>query len=1167
MEKVMVQVPSRNLVLLGFAALLLFTPTAYPQSDYGSIVGFVHDPSGGVIPKAHVALRNEATATETGTETNDSGYYVAANLPPGTYTVAVEATGFMKFSGSNNKLDPNSTLSVNAALTLGAMTETVEVVASAAALQTESATVQRLVTRSQLDTLELSGRNPLFMASLQPGIRSTSTLGDTNFTSGLGGYVINGSRPGDTLVSFDGAPAIRTRGNDNTIGAADQDSTEEMQILTANYAAEYGRSAGGQIRFITKSGGRDFHGAAYEYVRNSAVNANTWGRNQSATTNFPSPFRFNQFGFSVGGPAYIPGKFNRNRNKWFFFVGEEWVRQRLTNTQTQTVPTALMRQGNFSELLGSNIFYSKAMVVYNPSTCATAGTASCVPFPGNVIPASVLSHNGIAILSAYPTPTPGYSVGTQNWIAQGPDPTNQRKDTWSSDFVPNTKDRIQFRRQTLDYVENNPFAQGSPYVPLTTHRTNENNTVSWIRIISPTVVNEARATVTLGNAYSLVNPSDPGFHRDSYGINFPYIMPDGKDMPNKIPTITVPNFYGLNGGPYPAYSTGPIYTAADTLTKVWGKHTFKAGFYFERSGENDNDQINVNSVPGGASNQNGTFLFTDARTGLGATAGVGIANLALGLADSYTEIGQRAYTIFRGQTYEWFVQDSWKVNRKLHLDYGVRDTITVPWSALWGNQIFFDPEFYNPAQAVQVDPKTGNVIGTIANRYNGMVIPGSGWPSIAVGHGVTAAATSQYNSLFHNLPNSYINTTYQFQPRLGIAYQLNDTTVIRTGAGRFLTRTGLYDNIFPGANSPFQPVVTVANVSVDNPGASLGNAANAEQAPLSVTTKARNLQPPEAWTWNFTVQRQFLWKSVLEIGYVGRRGLHLPVVSDINQVTAGALQSNPGINVNALRPYKGFASILMLQSKVNSIYNGLQITWNRRFASGSSFGVSYTLSKSMDGGSNYSNIVPDTYNTSNLWGPSEFDTRHMVVINYIYSLPLFKNRSTAAAKVLGGWRISGVAQFQTGSPCGVGSGNDYAGVGGLGSFGCGNAGQYWVRNGTPQILGQFASATTSPNQYFSVKNADGSAIFTTPSAGTFNLQPGVRDAIYGPGFQDWNLGLFKKFVLNDRTGFELRVESFDFINHPNWGGVSYNPTSSTFGKVTSKTSLSRSMQLSLRWYF
>ncbi len=331
-------------------------------------------------------------------------------------------------------------------------------------------------------------------------------------------------------------------------------------------------------------------------------------------------------------------------------------------------------------------------------------------------------------------------------------------------------------------------------------------------MISPTLINEARGTFSLDDVYIPVNTAAPGFNAaTAFGINYPYLLPQGKDIPSKIPTVILPNFYGLAGGPYPSHSTGPIYTAADSLTKVWRGHTFKAGFYFERSGENDGDQINVNTVPGGSSNQNGTFQFTDARTGLGATAGVGIANLALGLADSYTEIGQRAYTIYRGYLYEWFAQDSWKVSQKLHIDYGVRQTITVPYKALWGNQVFFDPEFYNASQAVQVDPKTGNVIAGTGNLYNGMVIPGSGWPSDAVGHGIVQAATSTYNGLFHGLPDYFQNVQAQFQPRLGIAYAFNDKTVLRAGAGRFLTHFGLSttsspERILPSSRSSPWPM-------------------------------------------------------------------------------------------------------------------------------------------------------------------------------------------------------------------------------------------------------------------------------------------------------------------------------------------------------------------------
>ena len=1146
------------------AILFLLAAVAFAQSDNGTITGFAKDPSGAVIPKAKVTLKNEATGVTQRATTNDDGYFVFNSIPAGLYTISVEAAGFKKFDSVHNKLDANAIMELNAALTVGAATETVEVVASASALQTESSAVEKTVTRGQIDGLELNGRDPLFMASLQPGMRSGSTMGDFSFSLTNGGYSVNGARSQETTITFDGAPAVRTRANGTGIAVADVDSTEEMQVLTSDYAAEYGRAAGGQIRIVTKGGGSTFHGGAYEYFRNSDMNANTWSRNQSTFTNFASPFRYNQFGFNVGGPIFYPGHFNRARDKWFFFVGEEWVRYRNVQTQTQEVPTALMHQGNFSELLQPNIFYSTPKIIYDPSTCPSVGAASCTPFPNNIIPTARQSKNGMGILSLYPLPN-GLVNSNQNWIAQASQPINQRKETINSDILPTSKDRIQFRRTNLAYYELDPFDQGTNLTPKAFNRPNQVNSIAWTRTLSPTMLNEARFTLSVDDVEIPVITTAPGFNRQTYGINYPYLFPQGKDLVNKVPSVIMPTFYSFSAGPYPSHSSGPIYTLADTVTKVHGKHQFKFGFQWERSGENDGDQINVSSVPGGANNQNGQFGFSDARSGLGATAGLGMANLALGLADSYTEIGQRAETDYRGYLYEWFAQDSWKITNKLHIDYGIRQTTSIPYKALWGNQVFFDPTLYSASAAVTVDPKSGNVLVGTGNQYNGMVIPGSAFPSNALGHGITQAGVTTYNGLFHNYPDYYANVYSPIQPRAGIAYQINEKTVLRAGAGRFVNRMGLWDNIFPGANSPFQPFATVNNVSVDNPGAAL---TSGTAAPITVTTIARNLKSSEAYNWNATIQRQFYLKSTLEIAYIGRRGLHLPEVFDINQPTVGALLANPGVNVNALRPYKGFAAIQMEESTATSMYNALQVSWNRRFSNGFSFGFSYTLSKSDDSASNYRDIVPDTYNTSNLWGPSEFDSRHMVIFNYVYTLPIYKNSSGLAHKVLGNWQISGVNQYQTGTPCGIGFNNDYAGVGEVGSIGCDGSTQFWNMAQTPSILGQgFANSTASPNYYFQTTTSGSAPIFTAPTAGTFVLQKGVRGSIYSPGFQDWNLGLYKSFAFNERHGVQFRAEAFDVNNHPNWSGPGENPTSSSFGKITSKTGIARNLQLSLRYYF
>ncbi len=1160
-------------VCTALAFLIGLSTAAFAQSDVGTITGFVKDPSGAVVPSAKVVIKSEATGEEHAVTADGDGHYTVPNLPPGLYTLTASAPGFKAFVSKQNRLEANSTIELDGNLVVGQTTETIEVSASAEVLQTESGAVKAEVSGLAIEDQELNGRSPIYSAQLLPGVRSGGTLGDFNGV-GLNGnpFAINGTRSQDTLVTVDGAPAMRSRANGAVIGVGDVDGTQEIQVLTANYAPEYGRAAGGQIRIVTKSGTRDFHGTAYEYFRNSDLNANTWTRNLSTTTNFASPFRYNNFGYSIGGPAAIPGKWERLREKLFFFVAQDWIRERNTQTETQAVPTALMRQGNFSELLSSNPWYKGVNQLYEPGTCPKLGAASCVSIPGNKIPASQISPNGLAILNAYPAPTPGFLEGTYNWLAQAAQPINQRKDIWNLDIVPNNSNHIELRRSGLAYNEFDPFDQNLGETAKYFNRPNQTNTVAWTYTITPTAVNELRATYSLDDVYIPVDTSEIGFNRQNFPlpITYPYLF-GGKDLPNKIPSVNLgDNFTNLAGGPYPSHSSGPIFSTSDSLTKVWGNHTAKFGFYYEYVGENDGDQINVATVPGGANNQNGNFSFSDA--GTGATSGVSIANLVLGYADSYTEIGPRALTIWRRPMYEEFAQDSWKVNPKFHIDYGVRMTTVYGFHPLWGNADYFNGGLYNPANAVRLN-RAGNVILGTGNPYNGMVIPGlSSFPTAAMGR--VGAATQNIcdgascSSLFDpSFPQSYIKTFNLLQPRVGIAYQFDDKTVFRAGAGEFATAMPLLDNVFPGGNSPFQPFVTVNNVSVDNPGKALvaGTAAS-----ITATTLNPNLKQPTAWNWNLTLERQLPLQSVISVAYVAHRGYHAWDVYDINQVPAGTLQANPGVNVNILRPYKGYAAIQEEESGVNSMYNGLQISWNRSFANGFMFGVSYTYSLSMDNSSNYRDIVPDAYNTSNLWGPSEYDTRHIAIINYLYQLPFFRNTATWAGKILGGWEIAGQTQFQTGTPCGVGYNQDYAGVSttDLGSFGCGSEGQFWVENGTPGILGGFAGPVTNSSSptYFATTN-HGVPVFTAPPLGTFNLQPGVRDSIYGPGLQDWNVSMFKRFTVKEKNYFEFRAEAYDFVNHPNWSGPNYNPTSSQFGMVTSKTALQRTLQLGLRYNF
>jgi predicted heme/steroid binding protein len=1148
------------------------------QSDLGRISGFVKDQSGATIANAKVTVRN-VNGVERQTITNDSGHYVITNVPAGLYTMTAEATGFQKFLSANNKLDPSADLVIDATLTVGSSTQTVEVLASTVQLQTESASVQKLVTREQIDALELNGRNPIGLASLVPGARG-STLASLTFGLNQGPANFNGSRNPENLITFDGAPATRTRSNGTSIGVADVDSTQEVQILTANYSPEYGRTSGAQIRITTKTGTSQFHGAMYEYFRNTVLNANTWARNANKlTTQITAPFHYNQFGYNLGGPFYIPGKFNTNKSKVFFYWGEEWLKYNFVESGSSLggaglllVPSMKMRQGDFSELLDPmNLFTKKTTVVKDPTT----GN----PFPGNIIPPERLSPNGIGILNAWPVPTfTNFAdfVGGGNWFGAKTHTYDQRKDTAAVDVNAKDNHRLRFRFSNYYYLEYQPLDGNTDRTPKFFDRPNRTGSVNYVWMLSPTKVNEFLVTASQDIVKIPIDEKN-FFDRTQAcsgitvqcALNYPYIFPEGKLVPNRIPTVNMSPFSGLSGGPYPSHSAGPIYDISDSFTWIKGNHTMKFGFLWERSGENDNDEINVQACNTCTNNQNGQFLFTDTRAG---GTGVAMANAALGLFDSYSEIGHRAYTIFRSNMYEAFAQDAWKTTAKLTVTYGLRYTVNVPYNAEWRNMAVFDARFYDPAKAVTVDPTTGLITGspTLDQLYNGMVIPGSGFPSSAHGR-VPEADSGEFDFLFRGVSNHYSDIQWgDIQPRLGVAYQLTPKTVIRAGGGRYFTRLGVSDSIFLGGNPPFQPNASVANGSADNPGGG-----GTRQIPLVVTTQSKNFRNPEAWNWNVTVERELFWKSLVSIAYVGRRGLHLQREADINQPTVDVAAANPGVNINALRPYKGFGSIRQTDNIASSRYNALQVAWTRRYSGGLLFGASYTYSKSMDNGSNQRDVVPDTYDTSMLWGPSEFDARHILTFNYVYDLPFFKDHSKLIGKLAGGWQVSGLTQFQTGLPCSVAGPADYAGVGLDSNFGCGVNGQYWVVNGDPKIIGTFG-----PNgQWFATKNPDGSPIFTAPTKGTFNTQR-VRNLIYQPGFQNWNLGLFKEFPVTERFGFQFRAEAFNFINHPNWCGgsgcstttnIGLNPTSSTFGKVLTKGGGvgqgERNLQLSLRFKF
>jgi hypothetical protein len=897
---------------------------------------------------------------------------------------------------------------------------------------------------------------------------------------------------------------------------------------------EYGRASGGQIRFITKSGSSRYSGSGSFFYRDDKLQANTWARNRSTNAienSGPAPFKYKQYGYSLGGP--VPGKWFKN--SLFFFGAQEWVDYYAVATNIVTVPTDAMRAGDFSQLLGTNPFYSTPQTIRDPLTGQ--------PFAGNIIPSNRLSPNGIAMMKLYPSPTPGYQSGTNNLIINSENPLDQRKDNIRFDYRLGSKHQFTFRYSKQNYTAIDAFRGSFPFARTDWDRPNVTMNANWLWTISNNLFNEASFSHSLDQVFINVYTASGLYKRSRTGVNYPYIYP-GKEIEDKIATINIDKFTTIDGGPYPSSSEGPIWLWADALTWVKGRHTLKAGVAVEWSGEDDFDQINVNSIPGGTNNQNGQFDFRDGGSG---RTGLGIADMALGLFTNYAEIGQRARTNWRALATDFFIQDSWRPTDKVTVEGGFRYALWPPWYSTTNNIANFDTRFYDAANAAVINPSTGRLVS--GPRYNGIVLPGTGF--VGGGKSLVVASNPAVQALFRGQPRGFSQTHYDLiEPRVGMSYKLNEQTILRASGGVFHNRVTLNDSTLLGGNPPFQPMVTVSNGSADNP----GGVAFANDLPFGMQGQDPVFKLPAAYMWSFGAQRQLPGKIVLDVNYVGRRGVYLQRERNINQLLPGTLQANPGVNIAALRPYKGYGALRVSENSGKSKYNSLQVGVERRYANGFKLSVAYTYSRSYDNGSDKRNVLWNTYDDANFWGPSSYDRPHALVVSYIYDLPFWRNQKTLVANILGGWQISGVTWIQSGTPFSITRTNDIAGVG-EGS------------NGQPVDLVGDVNAST--NTKFSTGTDNNfwfnPAAFANPAAGKFGNSG--RDILRNPKAQQWDVALFKNFTVKGRHKMQLRAEVFNFPNHPNLSGPNSDITSPYFGRVITKDGSRRDIQLAVRYTF
>jgi hypothetical protein len=1164
-----------------FMIALLLTPLAImAQSDLASVTGTISDPSGAVIPSAVVTITNESTGAARSATSNSAGLYLIPGVAPGRYTVSVQAAGFAKTVKTGANVDPSLPHTENMTLSMDKVTQSVEVAEVQQTLQTESATLGRIVTSNQIDNLPLNGRNPIYAALTKAGISSgptsptgsngsgaASNLSSFSFSTGLGALQINGARDRDNLITYDGAIAVRIRASGDSIGTPDLDAVQEVQVLTSNYAAEYGRSIGGQVRIITKSGGRDFHGSLYEYLQNPLLNANSWVRNHNANnysstyptalkTNFVQPFTFNQFGGVVNGPLYIPHVLPRG--KAFFLYSEAFVRYPQTVTSTSTTLNPAYKTGDFSSLIAPGVanprYIADPQKVQQGQACsATSGGPGC--FAGNIIPQNRLSQNGVALMSVFPTPTPGFLVGTQNLLQVAKYPESQQIDSGNLDILPTQNDYVRFRMIHFFYHENNPFNTAYDITPRLYDRPNQTGSLDWVHTFNPTTTNEVLVSASHDAARLSIDTSNGLYNRSRYGINYPFLFPNGKDLINKIPTIkfdSTNSITSVDASPYPSHSQGEIFDYADTFTKTFGSHVLRAGALYERSGENDDDQIAFStSTAGQTNNQNGQFDFNNSNPN---GTGLDVADAALGLYYTYSEVGQRSETPYRANMFEAFAQDSWQAAPKLHLDLGVRYTSIHPYYSLWNNAGSFDPAYYDPTAAMQVNSKTGNPIAGSGDPYNGTVLWGNGFTGSAQGH--INGNLSAYNRLFHNLPRGYIHVQkFLFQPRIGLVYQLNDKTVIRSGFGRYTNRQGVSDFVFAGGIPPLQQVASVSSGTADNP----SSGSNGTYPMLSGDID-QNSPQPEAYLWNLSVERQLPLGLMADVSYVGRRALHQQYGANINQLQPGTLTNpaNAGISANALRPFKGYSAINYVVQGDGATYQGLQTDINRRFAHGIGVGLAYTYAHSWDCASFQKTVVPNAYDPKSYCGPSDYDVRNVLVANSVLAIP-FHSNVHALNSVLGGWQLAQAYQFQSGAPFSITTGNDVAGVG------PGSGAQFLnVAQGVSlKGNGKFSNSTDG-NSWFATQTSAG-PIFTLPTSGTFATSR-VRNLMHGPGQAYFNASIQKHFAIYHEQNLAFRFDAFNFPNHPNWNAPDTTFTDANFGKVTQKNG-QRAMQASLRYSF